>query len=54
MASFAVPQGVTVEEMAKAMGAAVAKPEPMVEPDSDAEPELKPAVKRRPPVKAEN
>jgi hypothetical protein len=54
MASFAMPQGVTVEEMSKAMGAAVAEPELIVEPDFDAEPELKPAVKRRPAVKAEN
>jgi hypothetical protein len=48
MASFAMPQGVTVEEMAKAMGAPVAEP--------PAEPEPKPAAapKRRPVVKQEN
>jgi hypothetical protein len=50
MASFAMPQGVTVEEMAKAMGA------PVAEPPAAAEPEPKPAAapKRRPAVKQEN
>lgn len=47
MTSFAMPQGVTVEEMAKAMGAPVAtEPEPVPAP--------KPEPKRRAAVKAEN
>jgi hypothetical protein len=47
MASFAVPAGVTVEEMTKAMGG---KPEP------EAKPEPKPAAapKRQPAAKPEN
>jgi hypothetical protein len=47
MASFAVPYGVTVEEMAKAMGN---------EPEPEAKPEPKPAAvsKRQPAAKPEN
>ena len=48
MTSFAMPQGVTVEEMAKAMGA------PVAEPAAAPEPEAKPEPKRRAAVKAEN
>jgi hypothetical protein len=47
MASFAVPYGVSEEEMAKAMGAVVAEPEPKPEPKPE------PAPRRRG-VKAEN
>jgi hypothetical protein len=50
MASFAVPYGVSEEEMAKAMGAAVAEPQPEPEP----EPKAEPAAPRRRGVKAEN
>jgi hypothetical protein len=48
MASFAVPYGVSEEEMAKAMGAVVAEPEPKPEPKPE------PATPRRRGVKAEN
>jgi hypothetical protein len=47
MASFAVPYGVSEEEMAKAMGAVMAEPEPKPEPKPE------PAPRRRG-VKAEN
>ena len=46
MASFAVSVGVTVEEMAKAMGAELPEPE--------AKPEPKPKAKAEPKAKPEN
>ena len=38
MASFAMPQGVTVEEMLEAMGAPVTEPAPAAEPAAEAKP----------------
>jgi len=47
MASYAIPYGVSAEEMAKAMGDVVAEPEPKPEPTPE------PAPRRRG-VKADN